>query len=163
MSFSTWKKEFYPVKAKTIAKKGSEVDIVQHSLTKWIGLRPENLDKHEMRLHGYHSITDVPAGDLLEGDWPYSDKTVLSITDESCSLCKAYRHDDMVWHVDACERCPLYIVRKNTPCTSRQKGQESVSPYGMFTGSGDPEPMIADLRRALQRAKRRAKKEKPKV
>ena len=160
MSFSTWKKEFYPVKAETIAKKGSEVDIVQHSLTKWIGLRPNNLVKHGMKKVEFNLISEVDAN---FDEWPYCDKKSLSITDETCSLCKAYRYDDLTWISHPCENCPLHIVRKNTPCTLCEKGKERISPYSMFTVKGDPEPMIADLRRALRRAKRRVKKEKPQV
>ena len=159
MSFSTWKKEFYPVKAETIAKKGSEVDIVQHSLTKWIGLRPKNLAKHGMKRVEFDLISEVDAN---FDEWPYCDKNSLSITDETCSLCQRYQYEEEDSD-NSCETCPLYIVRKNTPCTSCEKDKERISPYSMFTVKGDPEPMIADLRRALRRAKRRVKKEKPQV
>lgn len=37
MSLDTWKAEFYSIPAEEVAAK----DAIQHSLTKWIGLRPE--------------------------------------------------------------------------------------------------------------------------
>ena len=80
MSLQTWKKEFYSPISKT-NKKNS----LQHSLTKWIGLRKENLAKHEVEYNpNFLGIT-------YKG-------SVLSIDASSCSLCKNY---------GTCDKCPL--------------------------------------------------------
>ena len=45
MSLDTWKAEFYPVPADSVA----ETDALTHSLRKWEGLRKESLEKHGLR------------------------------------------------------------------------------------------------------------------
>ena len=80
MSLQTWKKEFYSPISKT--NKGNSL---QHSLIKWIGLRKENLAKHEVEYN-----PDF-------GDITYKG-SVLRIDSSSCALCKNY---------DTCDKCPL--------------------------------------------------------
>ena len=80
MSLQSWKKEFYSPISKT-NKKNS----LQHSLTKWIGLRKENLEKHEVEYNP----------DFVDITYKES---VLRIDASSCALCKNY---------DTCDECPL--------------------------------------------------------
>lgn len=93
MSLKTWKKEFY-IPVSKVSKKNA----LQHSLTKWIGLRKENLEKHGVEYDSYiRAITFK--GSMLEID---------------AGLCKNY---------DFCEDCPLkdckieyrYFIRTSNP------------------------------------------------
>ena len=81
MSLQSWKKEFYSPISKT-NKKNS----LQHSLIKWIGLRKENLAKHEVEYNP----------DFVDITYKES---ALHIGDNSCALCRNYV---------SCDKCPLY-------------------------------------------------------
>lgn len=48
MSLETWKEEFYKIPAEECIKEQA----LDHSITKWEGLRPENLQKHGLFLDG---------------------------------------------------------------------------------------------------------------
>ena len=127
MSLETWKQEFYPIPA-------GEVPVDQaaeHSLRKWIGLRPENLTRHGVSSYG-RSLIDDERQDLL------------AIDGESCALC--------VHHLDnfaGCPRCPL-CLHLGGPCDL--KGQ----PYHVFLHTGDPKPMIAALQAVVDEQNKEA-------
>lgn len=132
MSLKSWKQEFYPITAKSAAR-GSMIKAIEHSLLKWKGLSPSNIKKHGISLSMGLYWT------YLEDDQGY-----LSITASSCALCEKY-YDGMV----RCQKCPLYLVRDNTPCDRMMEG-ESVSPYGIFQDYGNPRPMVRFLKKALK-------------
>jgi len=73
MSLATWKEEFYPVDAGACPRDQA----LEHSILKWTGLLPENLEKHGVRKRASY------IEDSEEKDW-------LSIDANSCALCKHY-------------------------------------------------------------------------
>lgn len=131
MSLKTWKKEFYPITAKQAAKK-SVVEAVEHSLTKWTGLKKSNLEKHDV--HQYLASIE------------YDDYRVsMSIDDSSCALCQKF-----IAKNDSCYGCPLYIVRGENQCDWTVKNE---NPYREWTHNENPSLMIKYLRKALKWAK----------
>lgn len=131
MTLKTWKEEFYPVRP---TKKMSKREAIEHSLQKWIGLRKANLKKHSVWI-GF-------LGALFEDEVVYSS---LKIDSSSCALCKKYYIDrDETNDGVGCPECPLQNVL-GTTCDG-----SSTSPYGKWTKSHDPEPMIRSLKRALK-------------
>ena len=119
MSYETWCEEFYPVSADYC----KEEDAIEHSLRKWIGLRIENLDKHELRIVG-RSVRDG------------NSHTLLIIADRSCSLCR--------WYASfRCDDCPLAQVLG---------GRCDVidAPYDIWCDTKNPEPMIEALQKAKE-------------
>jgi hypothetical protein len=113
MSLETWKEEFYFVDASEVPVKQA----VQHSLRKWIGLRQENLEKHDLS---------------IEGKRIYGEDGRLFISESSCALCRYYIED-------YCCQCPLYAVL-GRPCDAGLS-----APYQQFVFDGNPEPMIRAL------------------
>ena len=109
MSLDTWRKEFYPVTAAKVPKNLA----VQHSLTKWIGLRKSNLKKHDVVLIINKYDVSIRYG-----------RDSISITCESCALCQIYL---VVGAKDECYLCPL---------------ENCVNEYVTFRNEQDPESMI---------------------
>lgn len=134
MSLKTWKEEFYPVDAESV----SEEDALDHSLRKWIGLKPENLKKHGVfKVSGWRSIVDK--NDEYDS---------MLIDGVSCSLCKFYLGDE----VDSqCESCPLTAQRGGRACDeSTEPGSYfNDSPYANFTERDDPQAMIDLIQGAI--------------
>ncbi len=129
MSLKTWKKEFYPIPASEVE---GRTEAIQHSLVKWVGLRGENLRKHNVRLIGI-SLTDARAGERLD------------ISSDSCALCHLYLRTSG----SRCGKCPLVTVRNKYPCDIRIP-QEGLSPFHYFALEGNPEPMIELLEKVLE-------------
>ena len=166
MSFKSWCKEFYPISATDrVALSNDPVTIVEHSLQKWTGLRPENLKKHNMVFKDgmVQARRGTGAG--------------LYVDDSSCSLCQKYIDHCHPSH--SCAKCPLYQARGRVPCYET-KGREKNDPYGAFRypreredlwfdfGNNtprDPEPMIKWLEKTLIyiRKQDKAKKAKSKT
>ena len=118
MSFETWKAEFYPVDASYVAEEKS----IQHSLTKWIGLRPENLKRHGLRVQGSNLYED--------------NIYVFTVDGNTCALCHVYlgRNED-----DMCAKCPLYQLLGESCDGGINR------PFDIFCSSDNPEPMIDAL------------------
>lgn len=134
MSLDSWKKEFYPVEANKV----SEENALAHSLQKWDGLRPKNLDRH--------SVTVYRA--VLQDEDGYR----LTIADGSCALCHQYMYEDMdPFSGGVCMACPLYKIR-GIPCDVSAGGSEfyETSPYDVFRTKNDPEPMINLIKKAME-------------
>ncbi len=133
MSLQTWIDEFYPVAAETLPK--DDKVLLEHALKKWRGLTPENLTKHDLvNMSG----TLREQGRTLYG---------FKITSDTCSLCYWYCFSDVVGgREDGCHSCPLFKTRRNT-CDS---GYGADSPYGAFTYSDNPKPMIELIEQALK-------------
>lgn len=140
MSLKTWKEEFYPIPAIKV-EMGAAVD---HSITKWSGLRPENLKKHHVVTNEY-GIFDESSETSADGVIQQ-----LPINSDSCALCWYYINRE-------CIHCPLYLVRDETPCDRRMDG-ETIGPFPHYVDTGDPEPMIDWLEKAAA-----AYKDMPKV
>ncbi len=148
MSIESWKAEFYPIPVgsdaydrhmgtKAIFPRDLRAAALAHSLHKWKGLRPEALKKHGLVRSGIY-IEDVK---LLRDT-----RDDFGIDSQSCSLCK---HFVRPWE---CRGCPLY----------RQTGQKCQGtngppdePFSIWTRTGNPEPMIEALQRALDREEER--------
>lgn len=96
MSFASWKEEFYPVPANEC----SHDQALEHSILKWTGLLPENLEKHGVvKRHIYIEGLD-------EDGW-------LRIDGDSCALCRYhYSPKNLCW--DDEDPCPIASVTKRT-------------------------------------------------
>jgi hypothetical protein len=127
MSLQTWKDEFYSDPNVKMTKK----QVIQHSLKKWTGLRKENLEKHDCRYNGSR-------GQIEDGyDEP------LGIDTGSCALCVKYLN----WDADinnVCRKCPLY------ESLGEQCDAYGNSPFQIWIGTHDPEPMIEALEKLLK-------------
>ena len=136
MSFKTWKEEFYPIDAKQCEP---GIQAIMHSLQKWIGLRRENLKRHNM----VYAIEDGYGKDYggIRGRHSHKDHEDLSVSDESCALCRHYEMDNQ-WN--ACERCPIFKA-----CGESCDNADD-SPYRIFRDTGNPEPMIEMLETTLR-------------
>jgi len=139
MTVKTWIDEFYPKPVEDTTPD----DAVQHSLTKWQGLKPENLKKHNVRVSTFADVVGINDDDQMDG---------LSINGTTCSLCHHFlSHKDE--HLDRCEPCPLSIVRGKTPCDN-ERDDEDIAPWYAFrdntNGLNTPEPMIHWLEKALE-------------
>lgn len=126
MSLETWKAEFYPQPADEVPAD----EAVAHSLQKWKGMRPENLERHG-----------------VDAEWSYlafEDQT-LGIDASTCALCKHFARG-------SCLKCPLAIVRGGVACDMRREDEArpyGCSPFHKWATIGDPEPMIKWLEKAL--------------
>ena len=124
MSLKTWKEEFYPVEADSPEAQASARAAIEHSLRKWRGLRPEALLKHDVRLEGpYHRQVFDDCADESQ-----------VISGSSCALCRRLYYD--------CYGCPLVKV-SGLVC------DDAESAWDVYTNKADPEPMIAQLEKAL--------------
>ena len=121
MSIETWKAEYYPCEAK------DATDSIQHSLTKWIGLRKENLDRHGLLKGVCELYTETDGG-------------VFKINNDTCALCIEFLCPGAA---DPCVRCPLY-KHLGHACDNGD-GEDDQSPYHSFIADDDPEPMIVAL------------------
>lgn len=125
MSLKTWKEEFYSTEANKV-KRGDALD---HSIQKWIGLRPKNIKKHGLYLE---------CADLMDDD------NIFGINADSCALCQRYlkpRKDN------SCATCPLFKF------LGRRCDDGEDSPYMIFDYTNNPEPMIKALKGAKNRTK----------
>lgn len=127
MSLQSWKEEFYPVDASEVKKE----DALAHSLKKWIGLRYENLERHNVARHGSY---------LEDGEYSFM------VTADSCALCAHYLTPKP--GVFRCGACPL------AEAIGASCDQELVvgipAPYFAFTRHGNPEPMIMHIEHAIK-------------
>jgi hypothetical protein len=139
MTVKTWIDEFYP-KPATDTTPG---EALQHSLTKWQGLRPENLKKHNVRVSAFADVVGIDLNDQ---------RGSLAINGRTCALCEHFlSHNDE--HMDRCEPCPLSIARGNTPCDFERDDEEFAPWYAFRTDESNPntpEPMIYWLEKALK-------------
>lgn len=135
MSLKTWKKKFYPVPAET---KMTKLGAVEHSIQKWTGLLPSNLEKHE-----------VCAGD--GGVCDYDNDENLEINQSTCALC--YKYYDELGELDdndysRCLKCPLYKTL-GFECGNG----EDWAPFTAWMQHDDPKPMIKALKATLKKVK----------
>lgn len=115
MSLKSWKREYYPITAtKAAEKENSDAFVIEHSLTKWIGLRQVNRERHE--------VTNESAE--LKGR---HNELALEINAWSCSLCARFYKEKA--EGSTCVECPLYKVRGGVPCDERISTVEGLVEY----------------------------------
>lgn len=132
MSLKTWRAEFYPETAKQAAKRG-DIAATEHSLRKWLGLRAGALEKHGVSQIAM-GIQDAESNSFWFGA-------------TTCALC--------VRHIQGwCLKCPLAAVT-GAQCGSAISDDD---PYSIFEANGNPNPMIAALRKTLRRLKAQARR-----
>lgn len=129
MSLDTWMQEFYPVRAEH-AK-----DVLEHSIQKWTGLLPENLEKHEVSVQYY------APGKLrvLEKD---EQGFFLWIDSSTCALCMQHLKDS-----GYCDFCPLFRVL-GMRCDANDWEK---SPWRQFVRYKVAQPMLDLLLQAKER------------
>lgn len=140
MSMQSWLRTYYPISADALEtatpfSNVGELILLEHALQKWTGLKPENLESHDVRL-------DIDQGLPVVGRRPVE----LIIDASSCTLCIRYiESEDTV----LCKNCPLYRVR-GVACDKPIKGESlDEAPYGVFLRDEDPTEMIELLVTAI--------------
>lgn len=131
MSIKTWMKGFYPVSSK---ERMTRVAAIEHSLRKWIGILPENLEKHSVQ----DGVPHLRDGDGL----------IFQVDSSSCALCVKYADDE-------CIDCPLAHTLGHT-CDGHKSeiGREwdkKRFPWLCWHKDRDPKPMIEALQKSLRR------------
>jgi hypothetical protein len=122
MTLETWKAEFYTIPADHPDALAAPA---AHSLRKWEGRRAENLERHGLVVRSLqYAIRE-----------PETDKVFIFGPDE-CSLCRACKQE--------CTRCPV-VALSGLSCAGDKESE-----YQQFFDTGDPEPMIALLRRCAE-------------
>lgn len=109
MSLGTWKAEFYPVDANEAEKYTGDEQrkfAIEHSLTKWRGLTPEALRRHDCAMSMFCGITMIINQEDLKGTKRAPVENIeIGLT--TCALCKAYFDGDVL-NKSECVKCPLY-------------------------------------------------------
>lgn len=123
MSLETWKAEFYPETTVKAAKRGDSA-AVEHSLRKWEGLRPANLERHGMVTSEFGPRIFEQKNHLMK----------FGVAADTCALCQLHYEKE-------CCTCPLAKVRGDVPCDDETK-DEVRSPWGEWTHNRNPSPMI---------------------
>lgn len=115
MSLKTWKAEFYPTPCNSVV---TSTSAIRHSLRKWQGLTPENLEKHGCCISQEHA-------DLVDKEDP---EEWLGINGSSCSLCSFYE--------ELCSRCDLTKHTRGKDCMA------AGSAWMTWREEENPQPMI---------------------
>lgn len=139
-NWSDWMKKYYPVSAQALVGMGkTPLELVEASILKWEGLKAEVLAEHNMikvlNQVGYM----VDSSDLGLDDEPMY---ILRNTEQSCTLCVAYRKEMHRW----CGDCPLVLIRRGVRC-DRPMAHEEASPYEIWFVTGDAKPMLRWLKK----------------
>lgn len=133
MSIKSWKAEFYKENAYDVAQDGSDLQLIEHSLAKWEGLKPENLEKHELKGVG-HRIVDTKSDEAFRVDC------------DSCALCQKYDADD-------CYTCPITKVRGYDCGSDNDENDEDNAPWHEWAVNQEPYHMIYWLTKAKENCK----------
>ena len=113
MSLASWKKEFYPTPAYACPCNQA----LEHSILKWTGLLPENLEKHKVFLDAQY---------LRDAESP---NHVFGIDGDSCALCMNYHAEGPCRNEEA---CPILLVT----------GADCSREYEEFVYQGQASPML---------------------
>ncbi len=144
MSVRSWCKEFYPVTPHLV----EEEDAIDHSLQKFIGLRPENLLKHDVRKNGNTIVYDnyKKKYNMPREDYVDSNRNNVIINASSCALCHHHMDKDIL--VDYCSACPIYGYNKSK---GFDEPHESCHEEYMYWHEGlGPEKMIQLLENTIK-------------
>lgn len=123
MSFKSWRRGFYPYPA---SRPKTALKALEHSLRKWLGLRPEYLKEHGCVLANEKGRIYV--------SHPH-ERGHLDIDALSCALCHLFLND---CRNDDCRKCPLFKHLAKTCAAPKM-------PYDIFEETLDPHPMITLL------------------
>ncbi len=129
MSIKTWKEEFYKVDANDVDDK----DALDHSISKWTGLLPENLKKHDVEL-----FTRVST--ILVGDNSFDPDNII-IDARSCALCVHH----LMPGQKPCMGCPIWKFRSSRCDKSDLNDYDGLSEWEEFSINLDPVPMLSLL------------------
>lgn len=140
LGFDDWLAEYYPETAEaTVARTKDPVELLEHSLLHWKGLRPDVLEKFGLYADGSWIKT--------KGD----NKSILHVGADTCTLCHAYRTSlHALVSPETCGTCPIWQLQPN--CC----GGSPIGPWPAWKKHNDPEPMFALLCWALDKAKQDA-------
>ena len=127
MSIVTWKSEFHQIDATAVPAK----EATEHSLKKWRGLTPQNLEKH--------GLESTPIGNLMDVE---ASMVVFSVNARTCALCQIF-FDDTKNIGDTCDSCPLFEQLGHS-CDFNGS-----APYSKWQKDKDPFPMIEALEKIL--------------
>jgi len=126
MSMQTWKQEFYPEEAYDVMNNGGDdLALVEHSLQKWLGLLPENLEKHGLQKLAQRWGTIAEVDNMV---------VRFCVDSNSCALCQGYVEKN-----NHCEGCPLFKH------VGERCGDSNTDPFSIWYDTGDPKPMIQAL------------------
>lgn len=128
MSLRTWLNEFYPISAADVPIEMA----LAHSIRKWEGLQPHNMERHGVCLTDNHEVTNIQP--VAEEEPAY-----LSINSSSCALCCHHAGS-------ACLGCPLVLVLNGHGRCDYGPG----SPWGKFASRHDADTMLRTLRSAME-------------
>ena len=136
MSLATWEKEFYPTHASDVKIK----DAIKHSLLKWKGLKPKNLEKHSVYVDLELTLRSILENEEEEG---------FFIGSENCALCNFYMDIDSD---SSCKGCPLALARNGIPCDTYSEDLDVLesSPWRIFIDTGSPIEMLYWLNKAAK-------------
>jgi len=131
MSLKTWKEEFYAIPVQELSPLSTDEELLQHSLQKWKGALPKNLNKHGVT-YGYHILRD------------HEHKTFVHFATSTCSLCEKYHQDDE----NPCAYTSLKKPHEKVMCPIFRKKHHCCS--AVYARSRcTPRPMIALLKDVL--------------
>lgn len=104
MSFKSWKKEFYTKDANEYINETDE-KCLKHSILKWKGALPENVEKHQVT-YKQHAIIENSTEQLSYTGW-------------TCALCRKYSDSDPLndcncYSNQTDEYCPIVRVKGST-------------------------------------------------
>lgn len=107
----------------------SRIEAIEHSIRKWTGMLPKNLETHGVEIWGRDLVARTKTG---------LGTTTLTIDSQSCALCALYYDDGL------CSDCPLYKSLGDTKCDAEG------APFVMWLNTDDVKPMIKSLKEALK-------------
>ncbi len=127
MSIVTWLDEFYPKTVYDLSDNLTDLECIDHSILKWSGALPENLEKHNV-IYASYAIR--------------SDETNFTFDGHTCALCQIYRTEDYgCYNPELNKTCP--IVRVLQRCCDQSNRVDSKRELSIYDQSRDtPEPMI---------------------
>ena len=135
MSLNTWMAEFvFPCDPEATVG-----ELLQWHLKKWIGLREENLEKHNCRQYLSHYVVDDSYSRMEMGNRYF-------ISHEE-PLCEKYRGVDL-WG-KSCTKCPLYRVLHEYSCWTSGSWWGAITPRSSWYDQHCPELMIQCIRKAI--------------
>jgi len=116
----TWLDEFYPKTVYDLNDNPTDLECIDHSILKWSGALPENLEKHDVKYANYTVRNN---------------SNFLPFAGITCALCQVYHtEDDECYNSELNKACP--IVR------FLQRRCDQLSPNIYHQSKNTPEPMI---------------------
>lgn len=127
MSMETWLDEFYPKTVYDLNNNPTDLECIDHSILKWSGALPENLEKHDVEYASYTIRSD-------KTDFPFDGNT--------CALCQVYHTEDGgCYNSKLNEACPIVrFLQRRCDQSSRVDSKRELSIYNQSRDT--PEPII---------------------